>query len=258
MIHVDTPRVRSGFTLIELLVVISIISLLVAMLLPALSGARNAAMQTQCAANIRSVFQQVATYAVDNNDRQTPAYANHADPVKYQHPSFWHYMLIDGGYTPTPSNLPSVASNAWYSYGFREGVYRCPSATNMIYASPSLSDTSVWPCGTDYAMSSRVSGNNHPSDSDASYTAWHSWANDIPDPSSVMMLTEGGGLYSGYAAVVRDSRDCSYRHGGEAGIVNMVFFDGHVSYETVESFYTPIPPSVPGAPWTDSRWAEAP
>lgn len=55
-----------GFTLIELLVVISIISLLVAILLPALSAARRTARNSQCLSNLRQLGMIFHTYAMDN------------------------------------------------------------------------------------------------------------------------------------------------------------------------------------------------
>ena len=51
----NSPHDRNGFTLIELLVVISIMALLIAILLPALSAAREEGKATKCGAELHSI-----------------------------------------------------------------------------------------------------------------------------------------------------------------------------------------------------------
>lgn len=62
----STFRHSRAFTLIELLVVISIIALLIAILLPALSAARRSAMVSQCLSRQKQIGIGVYAYATDN------------------------------------------------------------------------------------------------------------------------------------------------------------------------------------------------
>ncbi|QNN22628.1 prepilin-type N-terminal cleavage/methylation domain-containing protein [Planctomycetales bacterium ZRK34] len=67
---------RPGFTLIELLVVVSIIALLIAILLPALTEARNVAKVSVCASNQRQVRICVEFYMYDFRQNEPWLYGN--------------------------------------------------------------------------------------------------------------------------------------------------------------------------------------
>jgi prepilin-type N-terminal cleavage/methylation domain-containing protein/prepilin-type processing-associated H-X9-DG protein len=81
---------RKGFTLIELLVVIAIISILGALLTPALLDARDKAKQSQCASNLRQIGQAVFLYAADNNGATPACYAGQTTGNAWA----WNQMIL--------------------------------------------------------------------------------------------------------------------------------------------------------------------
>lgn len=117
---------RRGFTLIELLVTISIIALLIAILLPALSRARVTVRIAVCASNLRQMAIGLTTYANDFND-YLPARRDSDDPNVP--PLAWGVHLTDINvltkYSPTPSHFQS----GFYQSGYVTApeTYFCPS-----------------------------------------------------------------------------------------------------------------------------------
>jgi prepilin-type N-terminal cleavage/methylation domain-containing protein/prepilin-type processing-associated H-X9-DG protein len=81
---------RRGFTLIELLVVIGIIAVLVAVLLPTLTKARQQAQRTTCLANLRTTAQTLRIYAHANKDFVP---LGHLGTIKQQNYQFYIQTL---------------------------------------------------------------------------------------------------------------------------------------------------------------------
>jgi prepilin-type N-terminal cleavage/methylation domain-containing protein/prepilin-type processing-associated H-X9-DG protein len=106
------PHKPAGFTLVELLVVIGLIAILIALLLPTLSGARRDANQIACAANLRSIGEIIAAYEVQNDGLIPSSYSYHGQQIINGSQQFtdtayvhWSYFLYNKNTDPNRALL---------------------------------------------------------------------------------------------------------------------------------------------------------
>jgi prepilin-type N-terminal cleavage/methylation domain-containing protein/prepilin-type processing-associated H-X9-DG protein len=155
---------RRGFTLVELLVVIAIIGILVALLLPAVQAAREAARRMSCSNNLKQFA--LAAHNYHDSHKSFPRYAYR--PINPPGPGFrghWEgygvstmmlpYMEQQNIYDQAMAAIVPGQDNRWHagpSYNpvarTKIGTFLCPSAEGSPEAGW------LWGPGNNYAVSS--------------------------------------------------------------------------------------------------------
>ena len=125
-------RFCCGFTLIELLVVIAIIAVLAALLLPALSQAKERANQTTCVSNQKQVAVVWLMYANDNDDNLALNYWRTGYGTAVSTPGSW----VQGNANMiTPPNMDlttDITTGTLYPYVNSVNTYHCTDDKKMI------------------------------------------------------------------------------------------------------------------------------
>ncbi len=138
--HARVSRGRLGFTLVELLVVISILAVLMAMLLPAISEARANARQVVCMSQVRQQSVAMFNYVADQRDT--------AFPLTGENSAAWMIRLapylgwsgewqVDESTGNTINGALGDRADSAHAVDKEISIFRCPNAkmrTETVFA----------------------------------------------------------------------------------------------------------------------------
>lgn len=223
-------RVSNAFTLVELLVVLAIISILMALLLPSLRRARDAAKMAGCASNLHQIGLAHELYSNDNSGLMVPLITYYPDstPGVYPDPgAYWMHLLFPYlGRKLITTDMSNAQADA-YTLGVKN--FRCP-ATTLTF--PDTYDT-YW--GTELQLAYGLNYSSMSGDYSGSGDVYPNGRGTprgrVKNPSKFVVVMDAKNYALAYSIVDDPSQpsDAYYiptqRHRGRA---NLLFLDGHV------------------------------
>jgi len=242
-------RTRSGFTLIELLVVIAIIAILAAMLLPALSKAKQKACWVSCMNNLKQLSLGMRMYLHDNNEVFAACGSRNTFGFHQEDWIWWRTTQpafpIEKSPIVQPLGTRFQSSNTFRCCMDKDDSYRKLEQNDGVngpyYYSYSITSYGQDGAGNSMGMSSIVDTAN----------AWHPFKfTSIRNPASKIMISEEQSTRSGFevsdatAEIINDGRwvadgndRLTSRHSKKA---NVGWADAHVSSVTWQFARDPI------------------
>jgi prepilin-type N-terminal cleavage/methylation domain-containing protein/prepilin-type processing-associated H-X9-DG protein len=210
-----------GFTLIELLVVIGIISILMAILLPAIERAREHANTVRCSSNLRQIGQAMTIYSGDNHGNYPrTVYVPGAPLTQGTNPAAPDPFGVGG---PLPNDVTAALFLLVRSEALPAKILACPYTDVTTFEGDKATNVGYRSNFTDYRKNLGYSyANPYPSQAavDAGYRL-----NNRVNPAFALAADLNPGPNSDPAKTDENSRS----HDGEGQ--NVLFADGHVDWK---------------------------
>jgi prepilin-type N-terminal cleavage/methylation domain-containing protein/prepilin-type processing-associated H-X9-DG protein len=138
---------QNGFTLIELLVVIAVIAVLMGILMPALSRAREQGKRASCMSNLKQLMLAWTMYADDNDDRivfgMTTASAE-TNPTfggsSSQPNKCWVYWINPNTNPSEEQKLDGLRDGGLFKYAKEEKLFKCPTGVRGEVVTYAITD----------------------------------------------------------------------------------------------------------------------
>jgi prepilin-type N-terminal cleavage/methylation domain-containing protein len=229
----------AGFTLIELLVVIAIIAILAAMLLPALSSAKERAKRISCLSNLKQLGLGIFIYAGDNTDLvPTPSYTPAGAAP------FNTYVLWEQG--PQGAPVPATAAPTNCGVLFRNGVipngktFYCPSVTDQKFHYDNYTGANGnWPV---YSKGTFVNSGTYVRSSYSYYPQSAQLSNPAIPTSGYLNAKKTAQLTTARSMMtdlIFEWTDITHLGGKSPAALNVVWGDSHASVYTSKSVFNP-------------------